>query len=87
MAYLILGGVLAGSIAALVLALRGRQKAITRAKNAEALAEKKSKEMVRMQEAYREETKKLIEMAVGTDDERFGASLAILRDLSADGND
>ena len=85
MGYLVLGAVLAGSIAALVLALRSRQKAIRQAKAAEAKTIKIAREMSRMQEAYREETRKLLEMGIGTDDERFHASLDILHDLSADG--
>ena len=86
MGYLILGVLLAGSIAALVLVLRSRQKAIDRAKQAEAAAAKQAKEARRLQDAYREETRRLVEM-VGTDDERFAASLRILSNLAGDSND
>ena len=83
MVYLILITIVASAVA--VLALLSRAKAVHRANDAEVRALKTAKEMQRLKEAYREETKKLEEMDSGTDDERFDASLRILRDLSANG--
>jgi len=85
MGYLILGAVLAGAIAALVLALRSRQKAIQRAKVARDKYEKLSQLMAKLREAYRDEAKRMEAMATGSESERFNASLRILRDLSTDG--
>lgn len=58
-----------------------------RAKAAEARADKIAKEIKSLQEAYYEEAQHLAELATGTNDERFSASIDILRALSGSGGD
>ena len=60
MGYLILGCLLAASIAVSVLALKARQRAAQRARDAEARAEKLAHEMVALKEAYYEEAQRLV---------------------------
>lgn len=71
---------LAGVVAAWAWGEVARQR--RRAKTAEAALVKKTRQIEKMQEAYRVETERLAELATGTDDERFDASLRILRELS-----
>ena len=83
MLYLILGLLLAIAIA--VWAMLERRKAIARAKEAEAAAAKRARQIAKMAEAYRSEADKLEELARGSDPERFAASIRILRELSRPG--
>lgn len=83
MIYLILGLLLA--IAVAVWAMMERRKAVARAKEAEAAAAKRARQITKMAEAYRSEADKIEELARGTDAERFATSLRILRELSRPG--
>ena len=83
MLYLILGLLLAIAIAAW--AILERRKAVLRAKEAEAAAAKRARQITKMAEAYRSEADKIEELARGTDAERFDASIRILRELSRPG--
>ena len=71
---------LAGIVAAWAWGEVARQK--RRAVAAERLSAKLTKQMKGMQEAYKREADRLEEIWSGSADERFAASLAILRDLS-----
>jgi hypothetical protein len=81
MIYLIMALLLAAVVIAwLVMEWR---RARGRLKEAQDLAEQRVKDLLKLQEAYRVETERMAALARGTDAERFAASIAILRELSA----
>ena len=81
MIYLIFALLLAGVVAAWALLELKRTR--VKLKEAEVLAARRAKDLLKLQEAYRVETERLADLDRGTDAERFAASIAILRELSA----